>query len=570
MPTVEKHRRGVLVSTDNVIERKKLMALIARHSRGGRSWLSKGKIILPTDCLAELLDIIDPAAASWDKQMLLLADEQVKHRDAQVRARLEVAEALERPYEILSEYDLLAKLDPHQVEAVAAISAPSLRGLALFDEQGTGKTVMALCGFDRLCQLDLVDRLMVIAPKSTLGSWQNDAEMLFGSNRRKLRIVSGYPRERHKQILAAHDILVLSYETAVSEQGLLEMIVTSGMRYMLVVDESYYVKNPDAKRTLAVRAIRQNCSRAIVICGTPAPNSPHDIIQQINTADKGLTFGDRPIPQDRYEAQTVIARYLEDAIYLRRLKQGVLPELPQKHIDLISFDLQPHQRSLYERARDDLILSVRSIDDDQFARLLTSFLARRSALMQICSHPGAVDPLYCETPAKHLLLDQLLRELIERQGSKVVIWSYFRHSLNALAARYSSYGLVRIDGSVTKVQERIAAIHRFQNDPETYVFLGNAAAAGAGITLTAAHHAIYESLSNQAAHYMQSIDRVHRRGQIEEVAIHVLLGRDTIEEIEFDRIVQKERSGRDLLGDVYEEPITRGRFLVDLGATLDG
>src|SRR5207248_334210 len=103
---------------------------------------------------------------------------------------------------------------------------------------------------------------------------------------------------------------------------------------------------------------------------------------------------------------------------------------------------------------------------------------------------------------------------------------------------------VRIDGSVTRIEDRIEAIERFQNDPTVRLFVGNAAAAGAGITLTAAHHAIYESFSNQAAHYMQSVDRIHRRGQEHDVIYHVILARDTIEEHEFERILDKERAGR--------------------------
>ena len=61
------------------------------------------------------------------------------------------------------------------------------------------------------------------------------------------------------------------------------------------------------------------------------------------------------------------------------------------------------------------------------------------------------------------------------------------------------------------------------------------------------------------------VDRIHRRGQEQDVIYHVLLARDTIDEREFDRILEKELTGRDLLGDVYEESLTRERFLTELG-----
>jgi len=86
----------------------------------------------------------------------------------------------------------------------------------------------------------------------------------------------------------------------------------------------------------------------------------------------------------------------------------------------------------------------------------------------------------------------------------------------------------------------------------------------AGITLTAAHHVVYESFSNQAAHYMQSLDRVHRRGQAHDVTYHLLLARHTIDHFEFDRLLHKEAASRDLLGDRCAQPITRDRFLAEL------
>jgi SNF2 family DNA or RNA helicase len=136
--------------------------------------------------------------------------------------------------------------------------------------------------------------------------------------------------------------------------------------------------------------------------------------------------------------------------------------------------------------------------------------------------------------------------------------------LQAIAERYKHLGLARIDGSVLSTEDRVTAIERFQNDHTIRLFVGNAAAAGAGITLTAAHHAIYESFSNQAAHYMQSVDRIHRRGQTHDVTYHVLITRNTIEGREFNRILKKERTGRDLLGDKYDETITRELFLAEL------
>jgi SNF2 family DNA or RNA helicase len=342
------------------------------------------------------------------------------------------------------------------------------------------------------------------------------------------------------------------------------IVAAEPMAYMLALDESYFVKNPKTERSRVVGVIRPFCERAIVLCGTPAPNSSLDIVNQVKLADGGVAFAGCSISKDPEEAHSTIAQALGRTIFLRRLKEDVFPELPTKQFERVLVDLRPVQRKLYNEARDQLALSVRNIDDREFTRNLTSFLAKRAVLLQICSNPSSIDPLYSEDPAKLVALDKLLLELIEERNRKVVVWSFFRKSLQAIAERYKDYGLVRIDGSVSRIEDRLVAIDRFQREKGVRLFLGNAAAAGAGITLTASHHAIYESFSNQAAHYMQSVDRIHRRGQTEDVTSHIILARNTIELSEFDTILKKERAGRQLLGDPYTQVITRERFLADL------
>ena len=137
------------------------------------------------------------------------------------------------------------------------------------------------------------------------------------------------------------------------------------------------------------------------------------------------------------------------------------------------------QSKLYESAKNDLVLEVKGVDDYQFARQLSTFLARWSTLLRICSHPGGINWAYDEIPAKHLVIDRILKDLIEEKMKKVVIWSFFRYSLHSLVKRYQDYGVVFIDGSVSSIDDRIKAIEMFQTDKNINVFIGNPAAAGA-------------------------------------------------------------------------------------------
>jgi SNF2 family DNA or RNA helicase len=96
------------------------------------------------------------------------------------------------------------------------------------------------------------------------------------------------------------------------------------------------------------------------------------------------------------------------------------------------------------------------------------------------------------------------------------------------------------------------------------LLIANPAAAGAGLTLHRARFAIYESMSNQAAHYLQSLDRIHRRGQTRPVEYLILVADRTIEVSEYDRLLAKERSAQQLLGDKILDSPTRTQMLHDL------
>ena len=146
----------------------------------------------------------------------------------------------------------------------------------------------------------------------------------------------------------------------------------------------------------------------------------------------------------------------------------------------------------------------------------------------------------------------------------MVLWSFYTASIDAIMTRYAKFGAVRYDGTVSNVADRRDAVRRFQEDEETMLLVANPAAAGAGLTLHRARLAVYESMSNQAAHYLQSVDRIHRRGQKRETEFVVLLCHATIEEDEFRRLTEKERASQKLLGDPTDRAVTRDTMLAEL------
>ena len=479
--------------------------------------------------------------------------------------RMLAADGIVAARRMVPDSDGLDILDEHQVVNVAAMTVPDGFGVCLFDEQGTGKTVTLIFAYDLLAARGQADQVLIVAPKSMLPEWSKDF-VRFRPGLYQVKTVTGNPREKRAALRSQSDVYVTNFETVVAMEGYFEALLRSRPdRNVLVVDESFFVKSPDAKRTRALRRLREWCGRAFVLCGTPAPNAPHDLVEQFNLVDFGLAFNGVSLPSDRAKAVPIVRQVVEErGLYIRHLKSEVLPDLPTRRFHRLFVQLQPQQAALYSRLRNDLVLDLRSVSESEFRRDYATFLARRIGLLQVCSNPISVVRNYNETPAKLILLDEVLDYWVRREREKVVLWSYFTASIDALVSRYNRLGVVRYDGSVSDVSERAEAVRRFQDEDDVRLFVANPAAAGAGLTLHRARVAVYESMSNQAAHYLQSLDRIHRRGQDREVEYVVLLSQDTLEVAEYERLINKQRMASDLLGDDVHQPITREQFLDDL------
>ncbi|MGY1635424.1 DEAD/DEAH box helicase [Geodermatophilus sp. SYSU D00742] len=507
---------------------------------GGLEWGETAR------CLAE------NRARIWDRAQEVRRRWQEITNGDPAAARLQIADSA-----------LVDRLDDHQARNVAALTVDGGWGGCVFDEQGTGKTVTMIAAFDLLVERGLTDTLLVVAPKSMVAEWQREFERFTGDLYR-VAVADGDRRAKAQALFAGADVVVANYETLVALEH--EVVrLARRTRLTLAVDESFNVKNHDARRTAAALRVREWCTHAFVLCGTPAPNAAGDVIAQFDLVDFGYTFAGLRLDKDRERARGQVRARLHDrGVFVRNLKQRVLADLPQRTFTEIPVELGPQQRAAYDAALNDLIIDLQSTDDEAYTRQLQNFLERRAALLRICADPGPVVPGYDEVPAKLEALDALLENLVAGHGEKVIIWSFYRSSLDRITARFARYGLVRVDGSVTEAAQRREAVRRFQEEDDVRIFLGNPAAAGAGLTLHAARYAVYESLSNQAAHYLQSLDRIHRRGQEREVRYITLLANGTIEEPEYQRLRTKADAQADLLGDPRDTVPTRRMLLEEL------
>ena len=437
-------------------------------------------------------------------------------------------------------------LKSHQKRAAAAMSVPGLRGICLFDEQGAGKTVTSIAAFDMLRDIKEIERTLIVCPKTMLGEWEKSFGE-FTPDKYRVAILESGMGQSTRALEEKPDVVILNYE------GVSPMLVhlrafAGSAPCLLIADESFHVKNPQAKRSEALGNLRAACRRAFVLCGTPAPNQPGDLMNQVNLADNGYTFQGRKATGDNaHDAELISCAIAEPGIVIRRLKGDILPNLARKKFQISRIRLVGAQKALYQKARDDLALHLRGMNNEMFMKNIADYFSRRAALLQICACPAAVNAKFTGPHAKTEYLDNLLERLVEGENRKVVVWSSYRLSIDEICARYRCYGVVRVDGTAP-TQERRKAVRQFQEDGNVNIFVGNPHAAGAGITLHTSADSVFASYPGQAAHYLQALDRTHRIGQqAEEVRYHLPICEGTIEENEIRLLREKELQQHKLL-----------------------
>ena len=457
-----------------------------------------------------------------------------------------------------------AFLKSHQKVAINAMAQKNLLGACLFDEQGTGKTLSALAAFDILKNGGDIDFMMVIAPQSAINAWLDDTKQIPSTPVPRISTIVGSRGEKSDALLAHADIYALSYETLNSTLVMAKTVAQHG-KCLLVVDEAFNIKNPEATRSKSVMELRSVCARAFVLSGTPAPRSPEDIIHQSDVADNGYAFqGYRSAGDHLRDAEQVHKILADRSVYLRRTKDDVLPMLPPKDMRIVRVDLLDRQRELYENARDDIVFSLRDMNNNDFKQNLTSYFSRRAKLLQLCGCPSMVDKMLPDDHAKIKKLDELVEETVVKNERKLVIWTGYTRSVEEIAIRYEKHGIAVIHGS-TPAEERRAAINQFQTDSSVKIFLGNPAAAGAGITLHAAADAVYVSYTDKAADFIQSIDRIHRIGQsADSVRYHFLVCENTIEVNQIRLLRDKILRQHFIFGENAEWPSTVEEALAEL------
>ena len=408
-------------------------------------------------------------------------------------------------------------------------------GGILADDMGVGKTLQVIAQLLLRKETEGSVPSLVIAPTSVTHTWENEIAR-FAPALRTLRLQSGADRAGRYTELENYDVVITSYALARLDAEHLERFAFRA----LILDEAQNAKNPSSQIAKVVRNLR--AEHRLALTGTPVENSLRDLWSIFAFVEPGLlgsetSFRRRfevPIAEGDENAARALRSRLEPFV-LRRTKEDVARELPERTEQIIECDLTPLQRRLYrgiaEAARRDVLTQLD--DGGGIESATVHVLAALTRLRQVCAHPGLIVPEYIEDPEASGKFDAFLETVEEvlSGGHKVLVFSAFASMLKimrgALSKRDIAFGY--LDGA-TKDRDREVEVERFMSDDGPPVFLCSLKAGGVGLTLTAADYVIlYDPWWNPAVE-RQAIDRTHRIGQTRPVTAYRMVTVGSVEE----------------------------------------
>lgn len=406
-------------------------------------------------------------------------------------------------------------------------------GGCLADDMGLGKTVQTLALLQKIkeehIEAGLPRTSLIIMPTSLIYNWLKEAEKFAPD----LKILEYTGTFRNKEIshFMEYDVVFTTYGITRVD---IELVKNLYFNY-IILDESQNIKNPSSKAYKAVRQLKSK--NKLILSGTPVENTVNDLWTQMSFINPGLLGSQQffqndfviPIEKKRDEE---VARRLQALIkpfVLRRTKDQVAKELPEKTVQLFYCQMGDEQAQYYEDVkseyRNDML---RALEDGTFAKSQIQVLQGLTKLRQIANHPLMVDQNYEGESGKFENVIHTLENVLSR-GHKVLVFSQFVKQLEIYRKYFDSENIMYayLDGST---QNRGSVVDEFQNNTNIKLFLISLKAGGVGLNLTEADYVFMLDPWWNPAVEQQAIDRTHRIGQTKKVFIYKFITKDTVEE----------------------------------------
>lgn len=482
-------------------------------------------------------------------------------------------------------------------QKVALMASLAEEGYALFMQQGTGKTPIAvhrICleGHRKRRRTGKMYRALVLCPKQCRANWKREFErfhtypgkvaVMRGHMLRRTRILLGNIRKDEECDWSATIISIDSVDKSWRALGKVPWDI-------VILDESHYIKNPSSKRSKAALKFQETAKRRMPLTGTPIANSLMDIYPQLEFLSKGMSgftnftnfksfhgkfkkvmSGATPIQKlVGIKGLPLIQERLARCSFICTKKEAGL-QLPDKCYDLWEVEMTPLQAEIYETLQTKL---VAEIEDGLASGTITAdhVLTMLLRLAQVTSNHIKLDDhdepqqIAGENVKVTAVLDMLAESDAE---SKTVVWAYFVEDIRVISQALHAAGIKHVGYHANvhpdhKVRDAEAAEIKMNMDPDCKVFLGNPSSAGTGLNIfgydrdnpdayqTNVDHAIYVSCNWSMLDRSQSEDRVHRRGTRMPVRITDLVVPGSIDEEIRARVLSKAKKAL-MITDVRE------------------
>ncbi|MBV1779246.1 DEAD/DEAH box helicase [Paeniglutamicibacter sp. ABSL32-1] len=430
-----------------------------------------------------------------------------------------------------------ATLRPYQREGFEWLSFLYDNGLGgvLADDMGLGKTLQTLALIQHAKDnhdpaAGKMPPFLVVAPTSVVSNWEAEAKR-FAPDLRSVYITEtvrrgGVPAH---EIAAEVDIVITSYGLFRIDQDEYAATRFSG----LILDEAQFVKNPATQASKQARDFPTPFKLAIT--GTPMENNLSELWSMFAIAAPGLfptlkRFDEtyrKPIEKDGDNEALGRLRRRIRPLMLRRTKELVATDLPEKQEQVLELELNPKHRVIYQRhlqrERQKVLGMLEDMDKNRFA-----VFSSLTKLRQLALDASLIDDEYASVPSSKLdaLLEQL--EDLTAEGHNALVFSQFTSFLSKASDRLTAAGIEHayLDGSTTK---RAKVIESFTSG-KVQVFLISLKAGGFGLNLTQADYCFLMDPWWNPASENQAVDRAHRIGQKRNVMVYRMVSKNTIEE----------------------------------------
>lgn len=521
-----------------------------------------------------LVDVSSPEA-------LIMPEPDIDHQSFFNKKEEEITSVMLEPF-------LAKHLRPHQktgiiflYECVSGFKDQEYFGAILADEMGLGKTLQTICLVWMLLKrgpyggIPLAKRVLIVAPSSLVGNWENEFTRWLG--RDKLRLFSvdqkKKPSEFARLPARSYPVMITSYEMLVRYFEEIEKLHFD----LMVCDEGHRLKNNSTNTYLALTKIE--CKRRVLLTGTPIQNELAEFYAVIDFVNPGILgtysmfkreFEDKIVESQQPECHPQIISLgkqkaselneVTEKFILRRTQDVNNKYLPSKYESVVFCAMAPIQCRLYEET-----VSYWENRVQEFGLSTISHFSVITMLKKVCNHPELIlnnhnnsdtteetlnqhlnhtitlKHSLIESSGKLIVVDNLLKELHKNGSEKTVLISYYTQTLDIFVklCDMKHYKYLRLDGS-TATAQRTDIVKKFNDSNSNYsVLLLSAKAGGVGLNLVGASNLIlYDSDWNPASD-QQAMARIWRDGQKKNVHIYRLLTSGTIEEKIFQRQISK-------------------------------